>query len=277
MSHGKYAITSKTTLASGITQFELAAPLIARKNLPGQFLILRLNDEGERIPLTIVEADPEQGTVKIIIQEVGKTTRQLGRMDVGDQIRDVVGPLGNPSEIRMFGTIIIVGGGVGTALAYPEAKALKAIGNRIITIIGARNRDLLVLETAMRLLSDEFYITTDDGTKGRRGFVTDVLAELLVQDRMIDRVLAIGPTIMMKAVAEATRPYGVKTVVSLNTIMLDGTGMCGACRVTVDGQTRFACVDGPEFDAHKVDFDELMTRLRMYTEEECRALQRFDG
>lgn len=252
--------------------FRVRAPEIAKKYKAGQFVILRVHEKGERIPLTIAAADEREGTITIISQEVGQTTKMLGQLRKGDTIPDLVGPLGKPSEIEHFGTVVVIGGGVGTAVAYPEAKALKDVGNRLISIIGARTKDLLILEDEMRKISDELYITTDDGSKGHHGFVTDALAELIEKQVKIDRVVAIGPAIMMKAVANLTRPHRIKTMVSLNPIMVDGTGMCGACRVSVAGQTKFACVDGPSFDGHEVDYDLLMARLRSYIEQEKIAM-----
>lgn len=216
--------------------------------------MIRVGEHGERIPLTIAGSDPEQGTITIIVQGMGKSTRELNLKETGDTIHDIVGPLGTPSHIENFGTAVSIGGGVGTAIAYPTAVALKEAGNFVITINGARSRDLVILENEMKAVSDEAYITTDDGSYGFHGFVTQKLQELIDSGKTIDYVLAIGPIPMMKAVAEVTRPYGIHTVVSLNPVMVDGTGMCGGCRVTVDNETRFACVDGPEFDAHKVDF-----------------------
>jgi len=262
-----YRIVTKRTLTPDVKLFEVEAPAVARKAKPGQFIVLRIDEKGERIPITIVDPNAKDGTITLIVQEVGKTTKKLGTMKEGDKIANIVGPLGIPSEIKKYGQVVVIGGGVGIAEAYPEAKALKEAGNRVICIIGARNKDLLILEKEMREVSDEFYITTDDGTKGRKGFVTDVLKDLISQKK-IDHVSAIGPTIMMKVVSEVTRPHGIKTVVNLNPIMLDGTGMCGVCRVTIGGETKFACVDGPSFDGHLVDFDELMARQKIYLKDE---------
>lgn len=273
---GKPKIITKDELASGVKSLKVYAPLIAAKAKPGQFVIIRIDEKGERIPVTIVDPDPEEGTLTLIVQEVGKTTKKLGRMREGEEIMDLVGPLGNPSEIENFGQVVVIGGGVGVATTYEEAKALKKVGNRVISIIGARSKNLLFFEEEMRQVSDELYITTDDGTRGRKGFVTDVLEDLIDQRRHIDLVFAVGPTIMMKVVSEITKLHGIKTVVSLNPIMLDGTGMCGACRVRVGGQTKFACMDGPDFDGHLVDFDELMARQRMYLEEEKLALKMYE-
>lgn len=268
-----YKIITKRVLASNIKLITVYAPLVSKKNKPGQFVVLRIDESGERIPLTIVDSDPEKGTITLIFQEAGKTTAKLGRLKEGEFIQDILGPLGNPSEIKGYGDVIVIGGGVGTAVAYPEARALKTAGNRITTIIGARNKDLLILEEEMKALSDEFYITTDDGSSGHHGFVTDILKKLIEEKRKIDLVIAIGPTVMMKAVAGMTRPHNIKTLVNLNPIMIDGTGMCGGCRVTVGNQTKFVCVDGPEFDAHLVDFDQLLTRQRIYLDEESKALK----
>lgn len=266
-------ITEVKELAQSIKMFKVRAPEIAKKQKPGQFVILRVHEKGERIPLTIADADSKEGTIMLISQEVGKTTKMLGQLRRGDKIPDLVGPLGKPSEVERFGQVVIIGGGVGTAVAYPDARALKKAGNRLISIVGARSKDLLILEEEMKKTSDELYVTTDDGSKGHHGFVTDVLKQLIDRQVEIDRVVAIGPAIMMKAVANITRPHRIKTVVNLNPIMVDGTGMCGACRVSVGGQTKFACVDGPAFDGHEVDFDLLMARLRTYMEQEKIAMQ----
>ena len=270
-----YNIVRKRTLTPNVKLFEVEAPAVARKAKPGQFIVLRIDEKGERIPITIVDPDTQDGTLTLIVQEVGKTTKKLGTMKEGDKIANIVGPLGKPSEIRKYGQVVVIGGGVGIAEAYPEAKALKEAGNRVICIVGARNKDLLILEKEMREVSDEFYITTDDGTRGRKGFVTDVLKNLISQKK-IDLVSAIGPTIMMKVVSEVTRPHGIKTVVNLNPIMLDGTGMCGVCRVTIGGETKFACVDGPSFDGHLVNFDELMARQKIYLEDERLSTEIFE-
>jgi ferredoxin/flavodoxin---NADP+ reductase len=259
-----HAITEKRVLAPTITLFIIEAPFVARKRKPGNFVMLRLHSVGERIPLTIADGDPARGTITIIVQAVGKTTKELCAMNAGDSILDVVGPLGNPTPIENHGAVACVGGGVGTAELYPIARALKDAGNTVHTIIGARTRGLVILEREMREFSDGVYVTTDDGSYARKGFVTDQLKDLLDGPSGIKAVYAIGPLPMMKAVSNLTRPYGVATLVSLNTIMVDGTGMCGGCRVTVGGQMRFACVDGPEFDGHQVDFDELMMRNRTY-------------
>lgn len=270
-----FKILHAAFIAPGIKRFLIAAPRIARKHEAGQFVILRLDEHGERIPLTIESADQQRGTISIVVQGVGKTTVQLNSLNQGDLIRDVVGPLGKPSVIKHFGTVVTVGGGVGTALAYPTTAALKRAGNRILTILGGRNRDLVILEDEMRAVSDVLYVTTDDGSYGEKGLVTDKLRQLLASDENIQLVLAVGPIPMMKAVADLTRPKGVRTVVSLNPIMIDGTGMCGGCRVLVSGKSQFACVDGPEFDAHDVNFDVLIQRNKMYREAEKRSLEQY--
>ncbi len=272
-----FRILKAARIAPGIKRFLIEAPRIARKHEAGQFVILRLDEHGERIPLTIESADKENGTISLVVQAVGKTTYQLNALNEGDAIRDVVGPLGKPSVIKNFGTVVIVGGGVGTALAYPTTVALKGAGNRILTILGGRNRDLVLLEEEMRAVSDALYVTTDDGSSGEKGLVTDKLRELLATEDKIELVLAVGPVPMMKAVADLTREQGIHTVVSLNPIMIDGTGMCGGCRVLVGGKSQFACVDGPEFDAHDVNFDVLMQRNRMYREAEKQSLDAYQA
>jgi len=269
-----FPILEAHALAPAVRLFRVRAPRIAKRRQPGQFVIVRLHEDGERIPLTIADASREEGTINLIVQGVGKTTRLMNLLGAGDALLDVVGPLGTASEIARFGTVAVVGGGVGAAIAYPTAAAFHAAGNRVLTVLGARTRDLLVLEDELRRVSDELQVATDDGSAGRKGLVTDVLAELLAREP-IDRVLAIGPIPMMRAVAELTRPLGVKTIVSLNSIMVDGTGMCGGCRVRVGGESRFACVDGPEFDAHAVDFAVLAERNAGYREAEGQALAAF--
>jgi ferredoxin--NADP+ reductase len=270
-----FPIVEARFLAPDVKLFRIRAPRIARKRKAGQFVIVRVHDRGERIPLTIADANPDRGDVTLVVQGVGKTTRLVNALETGDSILDVVGPLGRPSEIRRFGTACVVGGGVGAAIAYPTAVALKQAGNRLVSILGARTRDLLVLEEEIRETSDVLRVTTDDGSRGRRGLVTDALADLVAEGERPDYVLAIGPVPMMRAVADTTRPLGIPTVVSLNSIMIDGTGMCGGCRVVVGGRSRFACVDGPEFDAHEVDFALLAQRNSMYREAEAQALARF--
>ena len=251
-------------LAPDVKKFIIEAPKIAEKRKAGQFVIIRLKEGGERIPLTIADSDSEKGTITIIVQGIGKTTKELNEKESGDTILDVVGPLGKPSHIENFGTAISIGGGVGTAIAFPTAVALKEAGNYTISIIGGRTKDLVILEDEMREKCDEVHVTTDDGSYGEKGFVTNKLQDIIDSGKKIDFVLAIGPIPMMKAVAEVTRPHGINTVVSLNPIMVDGTGMCGGCRATVDDKTVFVCVDGPEFDAHKVDFKELTNRNKSY-------------
>ncbi|WP_244870343.1 sulfide/dihydroorotate dehydrogenase-like FAD/NAD-binding protein [Thermofilum adornatum] len=268
-------IVEKKELAPRIKEIKVYNPRIAAKARAGQFVIVKVGEEGERIPLTIADWDREKGLITIVFQEVGVSTYKLGRLGVGDVITDVLGPLGNPSEIEKFGTVVCVGGGVGIAAIYPMAKELKKAGNRVISIIGARNKDLLIYEEEMRRVSDELRITTDDGSKGRKGFVSDELRDLLNSGLKVDRVIAVGPAIMMKTCADVTRPFNVKTIVSLNSLMLCGMGMCGACRVEVGGKTRFVCVDGPDFDAHQVNFDVLIKRLNAYKAEEQLALKRF--
>lgn len=270
-----FLIREARFLVRDVKLFRVEAPRIARKCLPGQFVILRVHETGERVPITIAEADREAGTITLIIQGIGKTTKLLNCLAAGDSIRDVVGPLGKASEIQRFGAVAVVSGGVGAAIAYPTAKALKRAGNHVIAILGARSRELLILESEMAAASHELFVTTDDGSRGERGFVSQKLAAMLEAGTRIDLVLAVGPIPMMKAVAEVTRARGIKTVASLNPIMVDGTGMCGGCRVLVDGKSQFACVDGPEFDAHQVDFDMLLRRNAMYRSPERRAMEEF--
>ena len=253
--------------------FSIDAPKIAAKRKAGQFIILRVLPEGERIPLTIADSNTEDGTITIIAQGIGKTTKHLNTLEAGDYIQDLVGPLGKASHIENFGTAVSIGGGVGTAIAFPTAKALKEAGNEVISIIGGRSKEFVILENEMREVCDEVYPTTDDGSYGYHGFVTDKLKEIIDSGKKVDFVLAIGPIPMMKAIAELTRPYNIKTVVSLNPIMIDGTGMCGGCRAIVDGKPVFVCVDGPEFDAHQVDFGVLTQRNRMYNVQEKTSLE----
>ena len=258
-------IIRKTKLSDDVYRMEVEAPLIARERKPGQFIILQIDDQfGERIPLTIADADPARGSITLIFQAVGRTTHLLAEKQEGDTIAALLGPLGQPTHIEKVGHAVCVGGGIGVAPLHPIAQALKAAGNRVTIIIGARNRSLIILEEEMRRIADELIIVTDDGSYGRKALVTEPLKELCEQTPKPDLAVAIGPPIMMKFCAETTRPYGVHTVVSLNTIMIDGTGMCGGCRVTVGGKTKFVCVDGPEFDGHLVDFDNMMKRLRAY-------------
>jgi ferredoxin--NADP+ reductase len=262
-----YPIVEKKVLSENVKLLKIKAPLVAKKALPGQFIILRIDETGERIPLTIADSDPKNGTVSIIFLEVGKTTKQLGLLNVGDSLENFAGPLGMPSEVKKYGTVVCVGGGVGIAPLYPIVKALKEAGNRVISILGAKTANLLLLEKEIHALSDEFYIATDDGSKGHKGFVSDVLQQVIDKHK-VDMVMAIGPIIMMKVVSTVTKKYNIKTLVSLNPIMVDGTGMCGGCRVSIDGKTKFACVDGPEFDGHKVDYDNLMLRNRRFVHAE---------
>jgi len=273
---GVFQILRKEQLAPGIKRMVISAPLIANKAKVGQFVILRVDERGERFPLTLVDWNTNEGTITVIFQEVGVSTKKLGMLQIGDSVKDVFGPLGNPSEIKNYGNAAVIGGGVGTALMYPQASALKRAGNNVVSILGARTAELLLLEKELAELSDELYMSTDDGSKGYKGFTSDVLKNLVNEGRHFDYVFAVGPTPMMRAVAEVTRPYGIRTVVSLNPIMIDGTGMCGGCRVTIGGENRYACVDGPEFDAHKVDFRELMNRLRTYLEEEKESVCALD-
>ncbi len=270
-----FKIVHKEVLSPGINLFKIRAPLIAKNARAGQFVVLRLHEHGERIPLTIADRDPEEGTITVVAQEVGKTTRELGTYQVGDTILDLLGPLGNPTHVELYGTVAVLGGGVGVAEILPVIRELKEAGNYIITIIGFRSKDLIFFDDKLKPISDEFIITTDDGSYGMKGFTTDALKKLIDEGRKIDLVYAVGPTVMMKAVAELTRGYGIKTLVSLAPIMLDGTGMCGVCRVKVGGEVKFACVDGPEFDAHQVDFDELLSRLNFYREQEKISLEKW--
>ncbi len=259
-----FDIVEKSLIAPGVTLTVIRAPKIARKRRAGQFVILRLYEEGERIPLTIADADPDAGTITVVSQAVGKTTTYLAAMPVTEPIPDVVGPLGHPTHIEKVGHVVCIGGGIGIAPIHPIAQAMHRAGNRVTAILGGRSREYVILEDLMRRAAHEVLIATDDGSYGIKGFVTDVLAGLLVGGETVDQVVAIGPVPMMKAVAELTRKHGIPTTVSLNAVMVDGTGMCGACRVTVGGETKFTCVDGPEFDGHKVDFNELMQRLKMF-------------
>lgn len=269
-------ILELTKLAPEINLLKLSVPLITQKAKAGQFVVLRINEEGERIPMSITDLDPETGVLTIIFQEVGKSTAHLATFKKGDALADVVGPLGVPTYIENFGTCVCVGGGIGIAPIHFVTKTLKQMGNKVISIIGARSKNLLILEEEMKNLSDELMISTDDGTYGHKGFVTDLLTQLLSSEKeKAEFIMAIGPVIMMKAVCGVTGPWGIKTVVSLNPVMVDATGMCGACRVTVGGKTKFACVDGPDFDGVQVDFDELIKRQAMYQKQEKIAMDRF--
>ena len=262
-------ILFKSNLAPSVYEFLVDAPLIAHKCQPGQFVMIRTDEDSERIPLTIADFDREKGTITLIVQAVGNTTKHLCEtFEEGDDILDVVGPLGHPSEMGRFGTVVCVGGGIGVAPVYPIARAYHELGNKVISIVGARSKDLIIWRDKMQAISDELIITTDDGSEGHKGFVTDPLREMLEKGEKIDLVLAIGPVIMMKNVAATTKTFGTKTTVSLNTIMVDGTGMCGGCRVMVGNENKFACVDGPEFDGHLVDFANLMQRQMMYKDQE---------
>jgi ferredoxin--NADP+ reductase len=269
-------VLSKRTLGPGIHEYVIEAPDVARVAQAGQFIVLRLHEKGERIPLTIVECDRTTGGVTLVVQEAGKTTREMAeRYGEGDAVLDFVGPLGTPSEIEDYGTVACAGGGASIAVIYPIARDLKAAGNTVIGIIGARSAGLVFYEDRMGSVCDELLVMTDDGSKGRKGFVPDGLRGLLASGRTVDRVWAIGPAVMMKICAEVTREFAVPTVVSLNSVMIDGTGMCGGCRVEVGNVAKFACVDGPEFDAHEVDFDLLIARQRFYAEEEACSLDRY--
>jgi ferredoxin/flavodoxin---NADP+ reductase len=272
-----FKILHAAFIAPGIKRFVIEAPRIARKHRPGQFVILRLYENGERIPLTIERSNAAHGTINICVQSAGKTTHLLNSFETGDHILDVVGPLGKPSEIENFGTVVVIGGGVGTAMAYPTAAALKKAGNRVISIVGARNKELVILEQEMAEVSDTLLVTTEDGSYAEKGFVTDKLRQLIKFGTRIDLVLAVGPIPMMKAVADVTRDAHIRTVVSLNPIMIDGTGMCGGCRVLIDSKSEFACVDGPEFDAHRVNFEVLVQRNAMYREAERRSMAGFQA
>jgi ferredoxin/flavodoxin---NADP+ reductase len=270
-----YDILVREDLAPVTKLFEVSAPEVARKAKAGQFVIVRVDENGERVPLTIADFDRTKGTLTLIFQEVGKTTRQLGKMQPGDKLASVTGPLGLPSEIENYGTIMVVGGGVGVAPVFPIARALKEAGNHVVAVMGARDRSLLFWEEKMRSVSDELIVCTDDGSYGRKALVTVPVKEILEARKDVKMIWAIGPAIMMKFVTLTTKPFGVKTLVSLNSIMVDGTGMCGACRVEVGGTTRFVCVDGPEFDGHEVDWNLLMERQRQYVPEEKAALERY--
>jgi ferredoxin/flavodoxin---NADP+ reductase len=270
-----YRIVEKKSLAQSVTKYIIEAPYVARKRKAGNFVIIRVDETGERIPLTLVDSDPKTGTITLIVQALGKTTKALALKNEGEFIQDVMGPLGNPTPIETGKTIACVGGGVGTAELYPITKALKDAGNTIYTIVGARSKELVILEQEMGGVSDQFFVTTDDGSYKRKGFVTDQLKELLDANLGINMVYAIGPLPMMKAVTQLTKPYQVRTLVSLNAVMVDGTGMCGGCRVTVNGKMKFACVDGPEFEGHEVDFDEMLLRNRSYTDMEKISIDHF--
>ncbi|MDO8673230.1 MAG: sulfide/dihydroorotate dehydrogenase-like FAD/NAD-binding protein [Dehalococcoidia bacterium] len=270
-----YRILEREDLTDTIHVFKIDAPAVAKKAKPGQFVILRVSEEGERIPLTIADFDRKAGTITVVFMEVGKTTMEMAKLGVGDCLTNFAGPLGQPTEIEKFGRVVVVGGGFGVATTYPIARAMKEAGNEVITIMGARNKDLLIWEDRMRSASSELIICTDDGSLGRQGLVTAPLKEMLEAGVKVDRVVAIGPAIMMKFVALTTQPFGVHTVVSLNPLMVDGTGLCGACRVSIDGHTKFACVDGPDFDGHQVDWDLLLSRQKIFVDEEKASLERW--
>lgn len=271
-----YRITAREDLAPVTKLLKVEAPEVARKAKAGQFVIVRIDEQGERIPLTIADYDTKTGEMTIVFQEVGKTTKQLGTLKVGDSLASFVGPLGKPTEIEKYGTVVLVGGGVGIAPIYPIARSLRAAGNHVISIIGARTKDLLFWEDKMRSVSDELIVVTDDGSYARKALVTEPLKEVLSSGRKIDAVWAIGPAIMMKFCVATVKPFGIKTIVSLNSVMVDGTGMCGACRVEVGGKTQFVCVDGPEFDGQEVDWNLLMGRQRIYLDQEKRATELFE-
>jgi ferredoxin--NADP+ reductase len=251
------------------------APLIAKKTKPGQFVMLRIDENGERIPLTIADSNAQEGTITLVFQEIGKTTMQLGTLEAGDCIADLVGPLGLPSELEGFKRVCVIGGGLGCAIAYPQAKALSAMGAEVDMIAGFRNKELIFFEDEMRSVSKRLVVATDDGSNGNKGLVTDFLKKFIEENPAYDAVIAIGPLIMMKFVSLTTKPYGIKTIVSMNPLMVDGTGMCGGCRLTVGGETKFACVDGPDFDGHLVDFDEAMRRAAYYKAEESHAIMSY--
>ncbi|HHX18473.1 MAG TPA: sulfide/dihydroorotate dehydrogenase-like FAD/NAD-binding protein [Clostridium sp.] len=266
-----FEIVKKRILNSQVKLMDIYAPHIAKKAEPGQFIIFRINENSERVPLTIADFDGEKGTVTIIFQEVGKTTKELGALNEGDFLLDFVGPLGVASDFGNVKKAAVIGGGLGAAIAYPQAKKLNSLGTEVHSIIGFRNKDLVILEEEMNAVSDKVFVTTDDGSNGTKGFVTDILKKLIEEGNEYDLVIAMGPLIMMKTVSNLTKPYNIKTIVSMNPIMIDGTGMCGGCRVTVGGEIKFACVDGPDFDGHKVDFDEAMQRQNMYKKLETKA------
>lgn len=271
-----YEIIEKKALGPDVTQYEVRAPRIAKSRRCGQFVIVRAFGHSERVPLTIADVDAERGTITLIVQTAGKSTLEMMRLEKGQGFEDVAGPLGLPSHIEKYGTVVVIGGGLGTAVVYPQAVALRQAGNKVISIIGARTKELIILEKLLASVSDRLIVTTDDGSAGMKGFVTDALKMLVDEDETsVDAVYCAGPVIMMKAVSQLTRPLRIPTIVSLNPIMVDGTGMCGGCRVTVAGERKFACVDGPEFNAHEVDFDELMDRLTTYRQDEQEALKKY--
>jgi ferredoxin/flavodoxin---NADP+ reductase len=268
-----YKICRREVLNSQVKLLEIEAPYVAKKAEPGQFIILRVNEDGERIPLTIADFDRVRGTVTIIFQEIGKTTKLLGNLKEGDYLLDFAGPLGVASHLEGYKKAAVIGGGLGSAIAYPQAKKLHSLGTEVDIIAGFRNKDLIILEKEMMDACSQLFITTDDGSNGRKGFVTDVLKGRIEEGSGYDLVIAIGPLIMMKMVSNLTRQYGIKTLVSMNPVMIDGTGMCGGCRLTVGGKTKFACVDGPDFDGHEVDFEEAMRRQQMYKRHEKQSIE----
>jgi ferredoxin--NADP+ reductase len=272
-----YRILKKRMLAEDTCFMEIEAPLIAKKIMPGNFVMLRVSGKGEKVPMSLADYDREKGSVTVVFKVIGKTTADLAGMKEGDALENFVGPLGNPTETAKLGTVVLVGGGVGIPPLYPIARAMRKSGNRVVTIIGARSKSLMIYEKEMKSVSDELLVATDDGSYGTKGFVSDLLQNLIAKGTKIDRVLTVGPPIMMKIVAKVTRPHAIKTIASLNPIMVDGTGMCGCCRVTVGDKVRFACVDGPEFDAHLVDFDNMMLRNNRFQEEEKRAMEMRGG
>jgi ferredoxin--NADP+ reductase len=263
-----YEIIRNEKLAKDTLLMEIRAPRVSKHIKPGNFLMLRIGERGEKIPMSVLDFERQRGTIIIAYKVVGKTTKDLSELKKGDKITNFVGPLGNPTEIKKFGTVVCIGGGVGIAPMYPIAREMKKAGNKVISIIGAKSKDFLVFEQAIKSVSDELHVTTDDGSYGKKGFVSDILQMIMDEGRKIDRVIAIGPLIMMKVVCDVTKPKGIKTIVSLNPIMVDGTGMCGCCRVTVGGETKFVCVGGPEFDGHEVDFDNIILRNKRFLEEE---------
>ena len=270
-----YKIVKKEVLNSSVTLMEISAPDVARKAMPGQFIILRVNETGERIPFTIADYDREKGTITIIFQIVGKTTELLNTLNQGESILDFVGPLGKASHLEGYRKIAVIGGGLGTAIAYPQAKALHQMGAEVHAIAGFRNKDIIILEQELKAVSDKTVIVTDDGSNGNQGFVTNALQQLIDEGNQYDLVVAIGPLVMMRAVCNMTKAYGIKTIVSMNPIMIDGTGMCGGCRLTVGGETKFACIDGPDFDGHQVDFDEAIRRSAMFRPKESQSREAF--
>ncbi|MEE0944345.1 MAG: sulfide/dihydroorotate dehydrogenase-like FAD/NAD-binding protein [Clostridia bacterium] len=265
-----YKILLKENLNPQVFKMEIEAPLVARKAEPGQFIILRIDEYGERVPFTISDFDREKGSITIIVQIVGKTTRDLSQLEAGDELLDFAGPLGMPTELEGFNKVAVIGGGLGTAIAYPQAKKLHAIGSQVHTIAGFRDKSFIILENELERVSDKVVITTDDGSNGTKGFVTDRLKELIESGEKYDAVIAIGPLMMMRAVCKVTEEYGIKTIVSMNPVMIDGTGMCGGCRVIVGGETKFACVDGPDFDGHLIDWESALNRQKMFkSHEKC--------